>query len=263
MIRSLGHYLNLVNVKMTLLILLTVCGNACAEQTNILVRPPFDDRWWNGTLIPFLVQNTDVAGVGTFLNQPTTNDPYANVLVYDYWNGDAGTNVLKINVGDPWETDWMFPTNIPVVFFASKRGSCTNGSDVVNLAEYYQQTKSQAWLNELFFPGGDAAWFRTTRDNGLLYEFATNLWNCVNTNPNPTNCYEVLRDAEKVPFSSSSRLWIDTSNGFDFFLNKSSNEFLRDKYDDPLLSDTGRHSIFRELYYRGWTLTNGVLYPPQ
>jgi hypothetical protein len=257
-----------MKMKMIKLVLLAVCGSACAEQTNRLVRPPFDDRWWNGTLIPFLVQDIDVAGVGTFLNQPTTNNPYASVLVQDYWAGDAGTNVVKVNVGDPWETDWVFPTNVPVVFFASRHGSCTNGSDVVNLAEYYQQTKSQAWLDELFFPGGDAAWFRATRDNGLLYDFTTNLWNCVNTNPNPTNYYETLRDAEKVPFSSSSRLWIDAYKGFRFFLNKSSDEFLLDKFEnDPLLSDSAKNDIDNMILNRrlkqGWTFTNGVLYPPQ
>ena len=245
------------------LILLTVCGSACAEQTNIFIKPPFDDRWWNGTLIPCLVQNIDVAGIGMFINQPSTNSPYASVLVQDYWIGNAGTNIVKINVGDSGETDWAFPTNTPIVFFASRRGSCTNGSDVVNLSEYYQQTKSQDWLNELFFPGGDAAWFRTTRDNGLLYEFATNLWNCVRDNPNPTNYYEVLRNAKNIPFSSSSRLWIDAYSDFRFFLKDRPDEFLLDRYNDPLLNNAGRRGIINELFGRGWALTNGVWNPPQ
>lgn len=248
---------------MQMLVVLAVCGNACAEQTNLLVKPPFDDRWWNDTLIPALVERIDVAGVGLFLNQPTTNDPYANVLVQDYWVGNSGTNVLRINVSPyRWETDWIFPTNVPVVFFANKRSSHTNNSEIVNLAEFYQ-AMPQAWLDELSFPGGDAAWFRTTRDNGLLYDFTTNLWNCVKTNPNPTNHYEVLREAEKIPFSSSSRLWIDAYRGFRYFVEDSTSDFLLDKFDDPMLDDTGRQSIYRELYSRGWRRTNGVWNPPQ
>ena len=248
---------------MQILVALTVYENVYAEQTNIFVRPSFGDQWWNSTTIPGLVEGADVAGVGTFLNQPTTNNPFASVLVQDYWGGGRETNVLRINVSPyHWQTDWVFPTNVPIVFFAVKRISYTNGSDVVNQAEFYQNMP-QEWLDELSFPGGDYAWFRTTRDNGLLYEFATNLWNCVRANPNQTNYYEVLREAEKISFSSSSRLWIDAARDFSFFLRSSSNSFLLGKYDDPLLGASGRQSIYGELYDRGWTRTNGVWNPPQ
>lgn len=246
-----------------LISMLVVSSELYAEETNLFPRPPYGAPYWNGTMIPALVERADVAGVGIFLNQPTTNDPYANVLVQNYWGGNSATNVLRINVSPyQWQTDWVFPTNVPVVFFAVKRISYTNGSDVVNQADFYQ-TKPQEWLDELSFPGGDGAWFRTTRDNGLLYNFATNLWNCVKTNPNPTNRYEVLREAEKVPFSSSSRLWIDAARDFYYFLQSSSDSFLLDKYNDPLLDGTGRQSIYGELYNRGWTRTNGVWNPPQ
>ena len=248
---------------MQILVALAVYENVYAEQTNIFVRPSFGDQWWNSTTIPGLVEGADVAGVGTFLNQPTTNNPFASVLVQDYWGGGRETNVLRINVSPyHWQTDWVFPTNVPVVFFAVKRISYTNGSDVVNQAEFYQ-TMPQEWLDELSFPGGDAAWFRTTRDNGLLYEFATNLWNCARVNPNPTNYYEVLRNAKNVPFSSSSRLWIDAYKDFRFFLKERPDEFLLDRYNDPLLNNAGRRGIINELCDRGWALTNGVWYPPQ
>ena len=248
---------------MQILVALTVYENVYAEQTNIFVRPSFGDQWWNSTTIPGLVEGADVAGVGTFLNQPTTNNPFASVLVQDYWGGGRETNVLRINVSPyHWQTDWVFPTNVPIVFFAVKRISYTNGSDVVNQAEFYQNMP-QEWLDELSFPGGDYAWFRTTRDNGLLYEFATNLWNCVRENPNSTNYYEVLREAEKIPFSSSSRLWIDAARDFSFFLRSSSDSFLLERYSDPLLGDSGRQSIYGELYDRGWTRTNSVWNPPQ
>jgi hypothetical protein len=234
-----------------------------AEETNLLARPAYDDPAWNRATIPGLVEGSDVAGVGLFLNQPTTNDPYANVIVQNYWGGDSGTNVLRINVSPyQWQTDWVFPTNVPVVFFAIKRSSHTNNSEIVNLAEFYQ-TMPQSWLDELSFPGGDGAWFRTSRDNGLLYAFSTTLWNCVRTNPNTTNQYEVFRDAVKVPFSASSRLFIDTTSGLFFFLRGSADTFLVDKYNDPLLDGTGRQSIYGELYNRGWTRTNGVWNPPQ
>jgi hypothetical protein len=65
---------------------------------------------------------------------PTTNDPYANVIVQNCWGGESGTNVLRINVSPyQWQTDWVFPTNVPVVFFAIKRSSHTNNSEIVNL----------------------------------------------------------------------------------------------------------------------------------
>lgn len=248
---------------MQILVALTVYENVYAEQTNIFVRPSFGDQWWNSTTIPGLVEGADVAGVGTFLNQPTTNNPFASVLVQDYWGEGRETNVLRINVSPyHWQTDWVFPTNVPIVFFAVKRISYTNGSDVVNQAEFYQNMP-QEWLDELSFPGGDYAWFRTTRDNGLLYEFATNLWNCVRDNPNPTNYYEVLRNAKNVPFSSSSRLWIDAYSDFRFFLKDRPDEFLLDRYNDPLLNNAGRRGVINELFGRGWALTNGVWNPPQ
>ena len=244
-------------------VVLAICGNTYAEQTNIFVRPSFGDQWWNSTTIPGLVEGADVAGVGMFLNQPTTSSPFVSVLVQDYWRRGCETNILHINVSPfQWETDWVFPTNTPVVFFATKRSSHTNNSEIVNLAEFYQNMP-QEWLDELSFPGGDYAWFRTTRDNGLLYEFATNLWNCVRENPNPTNHYAVLRDAEKLPFSVSSRLWIDAGNSFWFYLHGSSDSFLLERYSDPLLGDSGRQSIYGELYDRGWTRTNSVWNPPQ
>ena len=244
-------------------VVLAICGNTYAEQTNIFVRPSFGDQWWKSTTIPGLVEGADVAGVGTFLNQPTTSSPFVSVLVQDYWRRGSETNILHINVSPfQWETDWVFPTNTPVVFFAIKRSSHTNNSEIVNLAEFYQ-TMPQEWLDELSFPGGDYAWFRTTRDNGLLYEFATNLWNCVRDNPNPTNYYEVLRNAKNVSFSSSSRLWIDAYSDFRFFLKDRPDEFLLDRYNDPLLNNAGRRGIINELFVRGWALTNSVWNPPQ
>ncbi len=182
--------------------------------------------------------------------------PYAYVEVDNYWIGDTGTNVVKIDAG-PWGTDWVFPTNTPVVFFALTRMSV-----LTRLHDGMTNGLSQTELDELLFPHGDAAWFRTTRDNGLFYTFATNLWECQRNNPDQERFYEVLRDADKLPYEASSRIFEDTGHELSFFLKRVSDTFLLEKNADPLIGARTHASIFQEFLSRGWSRTNGVYYPP-
>ena len=240
---------------------------AMAEETNLVDFAGFLQRETQKILptTSLMVQDADVAGVGEFINQPSTNTPTARILVHDYWAGDPGTNVLQVSlVGSDYLTDWVFPTNVPVVFFAMKKSSYfdyTHGwTDITNLAEIYT---NEAELAVLSFPGGDRAWFRTTRDNGLLYTFATNLWDCLRANTNFPNYYKVLREAEKVPFVTSSRLNYEAFSCLDAIFRTASDSFLLEKYEDPLLSSSGKNIIFNRLAWRGWTYTNDVWIPPQ
>ena len=245
------------------LTLMMAAFSVSSEETNKFAYVGLDPKEKSLPPIPRLVQDADVAGVGEFINQPSRNTPIARILVHDYWTGDPGTNVLQVSLRNSDElTDWGFPTNVPVVFFAMKWSSYfTNGwTDVTNLAEIYT---NEAELAVLSFPGGDRAWFRTTRDAGLLYTFATNLWDCLRANPNSTNYYEVLREAEKVPYSTSSRLWLDADGCLSSLFLHSTDAFLIEKYEDPLLSSSGKNIIFNRLAWRGWTYTNDVWIPPQ
>lgn len=231
--------------------------NILAEQTN---RVEFV---WDGGIrdrdnvsLPALIHCADVAGIGEFINQPLPAHPYAYVKVDDYWVGDPGTNVVKIVAG-PWGTDWVFPTNTPIVFFALSRISV-----LTRLHDGMTNGLSQAKLDELLFPHGDDAWFRTTRDNGMLYTFATNLWECQRVNPDHEQFYEVLRDADKLPYEASSRIRDDTVHELGFLLRRVSDTFLLEKNADPLIGSSTKGAIFQEFLYRGWSRTNGVYYPP-
>ncbi|HZK28726.1 MAG TPA: hypothetical protein VFD19_00750 [Clostridia bacterium] len=177
----------------------------------------------------------------------------------DYWTGNPGTNVVKILAGDAHSTDWMFPTNTPVVFFALTHMSILTRWKVRG----YTNGLSQAELDEFLFPNGDDAWFRTTRDNGLLYAFATNLWECQRVNPNQERFYEILRDADKLPYASSSRIFEDTGRELSFLFKDVTDAFLLEKNADPLIGNRTKGSIFQEFLSRGWTRTNGVYFPPQ
>lgn len=234
--------------------------NTHAEQTNRVEFIWDEARLRDNVPVPALVRSADVAGIGEFLNQPTAEHPYASMDVGTYWIGDPGTNIVNIKVG-PRGTDWVFPTNSPVVFFARTLGSVltNNFSDVGNVPPV---DTTGIDLSELLFPHGDDAWFRTTRDNGLLYAFATNLWECIRINPDQERFYEVLRDAGKLPYEASSRISEDTTHELGFLLKEFTDASLLEKNADPLIGARTKSMIFHEFIWRGWSRTNGVYYPP-
>lgn len=236
-------------------------GSVLAEQTNRVEIVWDEARLRDSVSVAALARSAEVAGVGAFLNQPTPENPYAYVEVNDYWTGNPGTNVVKIKAGNAYSTDWVFPTNTPIVFFAKTRGYVVtnNFSDIENPPPV---DTTGIDLSELFFPHGDDAWFRTTRDNGLLYEFSTNLWDCLRINPNQGKFYEVLRDADKLPYSTSSRLSNDTYHELSFLFLENSDSNLIEKTEDPLIGEKTKWSIHNRLLRRGWSSTNGVYYPP-
>ena len=111
----------------------------------------------------------------------------------------------------------------------------------------------------------DRSWFRADRDNGLVHAFATNLWNCMRTNPNPTNYYEVLRDTERtITQQQSWRVHLDAYRGLFWIMNDVGENGLVAMLNDPLLSPAMKRFVRSILYDKfGWRYVNGILSPPQ
>jgi len=214
-------------------------------------------------VIPALVKSADVAGIGRFLNEPSQQAPAVRIAVEDYWTQSPGTNVIEVDAsrsrGAP---DWEYPTNVPVVFFALRYGSLSNAwSDSGSMAYRYT---NQAENAKLIFRDSPRAWFRVGRYNGLLHEFATNLWECTRTNPDEERHYEVLRDYAKLPIAASSRLAWDVGICFIQHLYGKPDGYLFAKMtNDPALGPKGSNVIYNTLLERRWTVTNGVWYAPQ
>lgn len=109
----------------------------------------------------------DVASIGTF-EEINRNDDTVVVRVSDFWAGETiGTNIITAT--HSMTNEPTFPTNVPVVFFAKMK---TNGSTKYGENDFrsfgYKNADTNATISSpLYFPGGESAWFRTTRDNGL------------------------------------------------------------------------------------------------
>ena len=225
-------------------------------------------------LVSDLIRGARCAGVGVFLNEPSPTSPSVDIQVQQWWTPPLATNTVRIHELDPYSTNWVFPTNVPVVFFAlTKRQMYSGHSAWVNPDQYppewvYSITNA-AESAKLMFLDVDRAWFRTTRDNGLVYVFATNLWECMRANPNSTNYYEVLRDTERtVSEEESWRVNFDSDKGLSWLFVNASESDLAEKLNDPLLSPIMRNSVGNRLgNHYGWTYsyTNNVNVwaPPQ
>jgi hypothetical protein len=98
--------------------------------------------------------------------------------------------------------------------------------------------------SKFMFTDMDRAWFRVGRDNGLLHSFATNLWDCIRVNPNPTNYYKVLRDTDReVSRHDSWRVKLDASRELIWVYALEPEESLAEKLEDTLLTPSQRNSL--------------------
>lgn len=238
---------------------------ASAEEVSVTdARALYRSGAYEGrAVIPGLVKFAEIAGVGRFLNEPSPEAPVVQIAVDDYWTQSPGTNVIEVDAshsnGAP---DWEYPTNVPVVFFAIRYGSLSNewSDGGINLSLFTNEAKNAT----LIFGDSPRAWFRVGRDNGLLHEFATNLWECTRTNPDEERHYEVLRDYAKLPIATSSRLAWDVGICFIQHLYGKPDGYLFAKMtNDPALGPKGSNVIYNTLLERRWTVTNGVWYAPQ
>ena len=231
-----------------------------AEELSNLAQTEIDKKAFiSGPTLPRLVKYSSVAGIGMFFGDcSTTNVAFVDIHVQQWWTPDLGTNTVRIQKIGKLYSEWIFPTNVPMVFFAKTKAQWY-GED----AEYYLTNAAER--AELTFGNVDRSWFRTSRDNGLVYIFTTNLWACIRTNPNPTNYYTVLRDTERtVSEQDSWRVYFDAYQGLSSLFDDTSESDLAEKLNDPLLSPVMKGSVRATLYDKfGWRYVNGVITPPQ
>ena len=259
----------------------TVCMLATTLIVATVLAEEFSDasqedisKSFNLVRISTLVKIADCAGVGLFLNEPSPTAPFVDIQVQQWWTPSLPTNIVRIHELNPYSTNWVFPTNVPIVFFAVAKRQMYVDHPAFTIPSQYPpewvcSITNATEMEKLMFPGVDRSWFRTTRDNGLVYDFATNLWECMRANPNTTNYYEVLRDSERtVSKQDSWRVHIDAYKGLSWFLDAASESYLAEKLNDPLLSPIMRNSVGNRLWDRfGWTytVTNNTVqwHPPQ
>lgn len=263
-------------MKRNIAMLLTVLAlPVIAEEFSNLSETEICKKLYSDApLVSDLIRGARCAGIGVFLNEPSPAAPSVDILVQEWWTPPLTNPVVRIHELDPNSTNWVFPTNVPVVFFAlTKRQMYSEHSAWVTPEwyppEWVYSITNAAESAKLMFLDVDRAWFRTTRDNGLVHAFATNLWNCMRTNPNPTNYYEVLRDTERtVPEQESWRVNFDADKGLSWVLRSADENGLVEMLNDPLLSPIMRNSVGNWLSHRfRWTYdyTNNVEVwtPPQ
>ena len=243
----------------TLLFIVTV-ASVFAEEFSDIPQAEIDKKVSrDAAVIPLLVAHSSAAGVGMFIGDcSTTNVSFVDISVQQWWTPVPGTNTVRISKIKDLPDEWIFPANVPVVFFAKTKAQWY-GENV----EYFLTNATER--AELTFGNVDRSWFRTTRDSGLVYTFSTNLWDCLRTNLNLTNYYEVLRDAERtVSKQDSWRVHIDASKSLSWFLDDTSESYLAEKLNDPLLSPVMKGSVRATLYDKfGWRYVNGIITPPQ
>ena len=243
---------------LTTLILTLFASNLLSEELSNVT----DEETLNAIMaltpqgnIPSFVRGATAAGVGTFINVPSPTNPVVDIAVQQWWIINPNTNnVLRIYNLDDWgETDWMFPTNEPVVFFAYAASNV-----VINtcIGEGIVARMNQAEREQLMFPLADRSWFRVSRDNGLVYDFTTNFWHHTRVNPNMTNQYELLRDTYRdMTPEQSWRVMADAGAGLETLFYFSSESYLADKRNDPLLHEDSKNFLIGRLidkYRWGW-----------
>ena len=283
-----------INIIFSVFIALT--PKLFAEETDAAYIFPRDPREADKVAVTYAnyisrtIERAHIAGVGHFMNQPSETNRFAEVFVDECWTGNVTNDIVQIKFGiydsseTPSNTDWVIPLDDPIVFFAVTHSnymvngsympvdymfnigmmSLTNepGIKVVSPPRFTpEDLVSYSTNTTLYFPGGDSAWFRTTRDDGLLYTFTTNLWENMIVNPNTNNLYCILSEAVKVEMDVSKRIYFDSFKGFRTLLMKFTPEFLVDEY---YKSDHKRvkHYLEIEIRARKWNLVNGVWEPP-
>ena len=243
-----------------------------AEEIKIIDYPIVPNPA-EGTDIPSLL-GLDFVGGGRFVNQPSPSNPVAEVYVDDCWRGNVTNDIIEITFEKFKEyTDWIIPTNVPVMFFAASHTSyikyytgfvyLTHNFPPDEVSEMFENAKTN---KTLYFPCGDRAWFRTTRDNGLVYDFTTNIWESVYPVFDRTNHYERLRVVRNNnTFEESERVWRDVNTALNVEYNSFPTNTLLNIWHDPSSYEWEKNKTFSQLYnFRGWKLdrTNNMWVAP-
>ena len=225
--------------------------------------------------IPLLVEASNLAGVGVFVNVPSPTNPVVDIAVQQWWTPNPGTNdMLRIHRIRGDETNWIFPVNEPVVFFAiaaSNAFANANAVEKTGVCAELEKMEQEQWV----FKHADRSWFRVSRDNGLMYDFTTNLWQHARVSPNLANRYEVLRNAVSAAYDAlltenplellqSWRLASDSIDGLEHIIENGTEVFLAEITTDPLSPEWMLRMARKELECRfAWHEdANGVLRAP-
>jgi len=214
-----------------------------------------------GVSIKHLINYADVAGVGRFMNQPVPHDNIVNVYVDDSWLGDFQDEIIPIHT--MWHNFYPdeYPTNIPVVFFAKYKIWEKSSYDIDENTGVFTFSNETITNTIPTFIDGDSAWFVKSMDNGLMFDYTTNLWENIRINPNFTNCYNIYVDANKKR-KNSDRLRNDLSSSFRQFLEENSKQFFIDKYNEPNLPKDEKDMLFSGFLREWQSYTNSVLNMP-
>ena len=220
--------------------------------------------------IPLLVGISKIAGVGEFLNIPSPTNSIVDIAVQQWWTPNPGTSdTLRIHNIYEGETNWIFPTNEPVVFFTTVASNLVRHTCI---GEYLVEHMTQDELERPVFWHVDRSWFRVSRDNGQLYSFTTNLWNHTYVNHDVAGEYEFLRNTfnsaynvflSEEPFPSW-RMAYDSVEGLYYIIKQESESFLVEMMVDPLLPRPMWTNVVEALGERFcWDFdTNGVFRAP-
>jgi hypothetical protein len=205
-----------------------------------------------------------------FANIPSPTNSTVDIAVQQWWTPNPGTSdTLRIHNIFEGETNWMFPTNEPVVFFTTVASNLVRHTCV---GEYLVEHMTQDELERPVFWHVDRSWFRLSRDNGFLYSFTTNMWQHTYVSQNLTNKYEALRDVFNSMYTelssgqpvSSWRVAYDSYEGLQNIIRHGSEEFLAEMMVDPQLPELIQIDALEELGERFcWDFdTNGVFRAP-
>jgi len=201
----------------------------------------------NKAIVPLLVQHATVAGVGKFTGDcANTNVAFVDIAVDQWWTTGIETNVVRFyRFAGTADEHWVFPTNIPVVFFGISKAQLYGKDSEQILAASGERG------DDITFSDLHRSWFRVSRDNGLLHSFATNLWDCVRTNPDGTRYYNILRDADReITRETSWRIKLDALSGLAHLFETGTEALLSEKIHDQLLRPTMRNYIGNTLMNR-------------
>ncbi len=251
------------------LIVFTTAYRASAEELSNYTNEQIGETIsQNRQTIAACVRSAAVAGVGVFLRQPSPQEPFVDIDVQEWWTPALTNSIIRVHYLNAYSpSNWIFPTNTPVVFFAiTKRQADAKPSAYTNPGayspEYCYSVTNETEASKFIFGDMDRSWFRIGRDDGRLYSFATNLWDCIRVNPNPTNYYKVLRDADRtVSYEDSWRVNLDASRELSWIYALESEDRLAEILNDPLLSPPERNHLGNVMNWRfNWKYiyTNGV-----
>jgi len=217
--------------------------------------------YFSGLTLQSIIEIADVAGVGKFMNRPSPSDTIVNVYIDDCWLGDFSQGET-IQIGaETHYSDYNHPTNVPVVFFARHR--------ISRKLEYFTDENTgiyTSWIETTTnlipsFIDGDCSWFVKAHDNGLLYDFATNLWDCIRENPNPVNFTNVMIAANKFTINESRRLNIYVLRDTREMFKGTPSSYFFEKLEEPNLPQYEIDLYKEQLGLRGRFFKDGAWQP--